>query len=63
MKIKRNASFKLFTYGKNKDKYKIRLRVTFNSQRLDLGTKCQLNNLEAWDVGNELVWAFLPTLS
>ena len=57
MKIKRNASFKLFTYGKNKDKYQIRLRVTFNSQRLDLGTNCQLNNLDAWDVGNELVKA------
>jgi len=55
MKIKRNASFKLFNYGKNKDKYQIRLRVTFNSQRLDLGTNCQLNNLEAWDAGNELV--------
>ena len=35
MKIKRNAAFKLFTYGKNKDKYQIRLRVTFNSQRID----------------------------
>ena len=57
MKIKRNASFKLFTYGKNRDKYQIRLRVTFNSQRLDLGTNCQLNNLEAWDAGNELVKA------
>ncbi len=57
MKIKRNASFKLFNYGKNKDKYQIRLRVTFNSQRLDLGTNCQLNNLEAWDAGNELVKA------
>ena len=55
MKIKRNASFKLFNYGKNKDKYQIRLRVTFNSHRLDLGTNCQLNNLEAWDAGNELV--------
>ena len=55
MKIKRNASFKLFNYGKNKDRYQIRLRVTFNSQRLDLGTNCQLNNLEAWDAGNELV--------
>ncbi len=44
MKIKRNAPFQLFNYGKNKDKYQIRLRVTFNSQRLDLGTNCQLNN-------------------
>lgn len=57
MKIKRNASFKLFNYGKNKDKYQIRLRVTFNSHRLDLGTNCQLNNLEAWDAENELVKA------
>lgn len=57
MKIKRNASFKLFNYGKNKDKYQIRLRVTFYSQRLDLGTNCQLNNQEAWDAVNELVKA------
>lgn len=55
MKIKRNASFKLFTYGKNKDKYQIRLRVTFNSQRIDLGTNCQINFLGAWDNENELV--------
>ena len=55
MKIKRNAAFKLFTYGKNKDKYQIRLRVTFNSQRIDLGTNCQINFLGAWDKENELV--------
>ena len=55
MKIKRNAAFKLFTYGKNKDKYQIRLRVTFNSQRIDLGTNCQINFLGAWDTENELV--------
>ena len=57
MKIKRNASFKLFNYGKNKDKYQIRLRVTFNSQRIDLGTGCQVNNLYAWDEENGLVKA------
>ena len=57
MKIKRNASFKLFNYGKNKDKYQIRLRVTFNGQRLDLGTNCQLNNIEAWNAEDELVKA------
>ena len=55
MKIKRNAAFKLFTYGKNKDKYQIRLRVTFNSQRIDLGTNCQINFLGAWNTENELV--------
>ena len=57
MKIKRNASFKLFTYGKNKDKYQIRLRVTFNSQRLDLGTNCQVNSQVAWDAVEERVKA------
>ena len=60
MKIKRNAAFKLFTYGKNKDKYQIRLRVTFNSQRIDLGTNCQINFLGAWDTENELVREKLP---
>ena len=49
MKIKRNAAFKLFAYGKNKDKYQIRLRVTFNSQRIDLGTGCQIALIDAWD--------------
>ncbi len=47
MKIKRNAAFKLFAYGKEKNKYQIRLRVTFNSQRLDLSTGCQVNTLNA----------------
>ena len=55
MKIKRNAAFKLFAYGKNKDKYQIRLRVTFNSQRIDLGTGCQIALIDAWDEGEELV--------
>ena len=55
MKIKRNAAFKLFAYGKEKNKYQIRLRVTFNSQRLDLSTGCQVNTLNAWDKDNELV--------
>ena len=55
MKIKRNASFKLFTYGKNKDKYQIRMRVTFLGQRLDIGTGCQINSPSVWDETLELV--------
>lgn len=55
MKIKRKASFKLFTYGKNKDRYQIRMRVTFLGQRLDIGTGCQVNSPNAWDETTELV--------
>ena len=55
MKIKRKASFKLFTYGKNKDRYQIRMRVTFLGQRLDIGTGCQVNSQNAWDETTELV--------
>lgn len=49
MIIKHKCSFKLFTYGKLKDKHQIRLRVTFNSQRIDLGTGCQIYDLKYWD--------------
>ena len=55
MKIKRNVSFKLRTYGKNNDLFQIRLRTTFNSQRLDLKTGCQINKKSAWDEEAELV--------
>ena len=49
MKIKRNVSFKLRAYGKNNDFFQIRLRTTFNSQRLDLKTGCRLVDQKAWD--------------
>ena len=55
MKIKRNVAFKLRAYGKNNDLFQIRLRTTFNSQRLDLKTGCQINNKSAWDEEAELV--------
>ena len=55
MKIKRNVSFKLRAYGKNNDLFQIRLRTTFNSQRLDLKTGCQINKKSAWDEEAELV--------
>ncbi len=49
MNIRHKCSFKLFTYGKNKDKHQIRLRVTFNSQRIDLSTGCQIYDRKYWD--------------
>ena len=55
MKIKRSAAFRLFAYGKDKSKYQIRFRVSFNSQRIDLSTGCQVSSLKWWDEENELV--------
>jgi len=55
MKIKRSAAFSLFAYGKDKSKYQIRFRVSFNSQRIDLSTGCQVSSLKWWDEENELV--------
>ena len=55
MKIKRNAAFRLFAYGKDKNRYQIRFRVTFNSKRLDLKTGCQLVDAKAWDDEAQLV--------
>ena len=55
MKIKRNISFKLRIYGKDSNLFQIRLRTTFNGNRLDLKTGCQINDRKAWDEDNELV--------
>ena len=55
MKIKRNITFKLRVYGVDEDLFQIRLRTTFNSQRIDLKTGCQINNREAWDEKEQLV--------
>ena len=55
MKIKRSAAFSLFAYGKDKIKYQIRFRVSFNGQRIDLSTGCQLSSPLYWDDEKELV--------
>lgn len=55
MNIKHRCSFKLFTYGKLRDKHQIRLRVTFNSQRIDFSTGCQIYDLNYWDSKHEQV--------
>ena len=49
MNIRHKCLFKLFTYGKNKDRHQIRLRVTYNCQRIDLSTGCQILDLDYWD--------------
>ena len=55
MNIKHRCSFKLFTYGKLRDKHQIRLRATFNSQRIDISTGCQIYDLNYWDSKHEQV--------
>ena len=55
MNIKHRCSFKLFTYGKLRDKHQIRLRVTFNAQRIDISTGCQIYDLNYWDSKHEQV--------
>ena len=55
MKIKRKIAFRLFAYGKDKNRYQIRMRVTFNCQRVDLATGCQIADIEFWDAEGECV--------
>ena len=51
----RNIALKLRAYGKDNDLFQIRLRTTFNGQRLDLKTGCQINDKTAWDESTQLV--------
>ena len=55
MEIRYNITFNLRTYGKNRDKHQIRMRVTFNGQQLDFATGSILVDKEAWDVQTETV--------
>ena len=55
MILKRQISFKLRPYGKDKTVYQIQMHVTFNAQRARFSTGCQVNSLKAWDSENELV--------
>ena len=55
MKIKRNIAFKLRVYGKDSNLFQIRIRTTYNGQRLDLKTGCQINDREAWNEAEQLV--------
>ena len=49
MEIKRTISFKIRAIGKNKDIFQIRMRVSFNAQRIDFKTGHSLNDIYYWD--------------
>lgn len=49
MRIKRNIAFKLRAYGKEGTLFQIRLRTTFNGQRFDIKTGCQISDKDFWD--------------
>lgn len=55
MEIRHNITFNLRSYGKNRDKYQIRMRVTFNGQQLDFATGSILTDRNAWDSSTETV--------
>ena len=55
MKLKRTFSFRLFAYGKDTKRYQIRLRVTFNCNRMDYSTGCQVSSPDWWDEATEFV--------
>ena len=55
MEIKHTISFKLRTSGLQVGKYQIRLRISFNGFRHDVGTGCVLLDRNAWDEKAELV--------
>ena len=55
MEIRHNITFNLRAYGKNRDKYQIRMRVTFNGQQLDIASGSTIVIKEAWDDKLELV--------
>jgi len=55
MIIRRNIAFKLRAYGKDGNIFQIRLRTTFNGQRFDIKTGCQIHDKAFWDDGAGLV--------
>ena len=49
MDIKRRISFKTRAIGKDKNIFQIRMRVSFNSQRIDFKTGHSILDLDYWD--------------
>ena len=49
MEIKRKISFKIRAIGKNRDIYQIRMRVSYNSHRIDFKTGCSLVDKSFWN--------------
>ena len=55
MDIKRRISFKTRAIGKDKNIFQIRMRVSFNSQRIDFKTGHSILDLDYWDNSTGLV--------
>lgn len=55
MYIKHNILFRLFSYGKKKDRFQIRMRVSFLGHRLDFATGYYINSPQLWDPETGLV--------
>ncbi len=55
MKIKYNIAFKLRPYGVDKNLFQIRIRATFNGERIDMATGCKINDKSSWDEKEQLV--------
>ena len=49
MDIKRKYNFSLKPYGKNKEYYLIRLRVSYPGNRVDFSTGCNVLTEDAWN--------------
>lgn len=55
MKIKHKISLGIRPYGKEKSIQQIRVRVTFDCQRIDFATGCRLIDKSAWDHESQMV--------
>lgn len=55
MIIRHSILFRLFTYGKKRDRFQVRMRVSFFGYRLDVGTGCHIRTKDSWDYEGECV--------
>lgn len=55
MEIKRKYNFSLKPYGKNKDYYLIRLRVSYPGNRVDFSTGCNVLSEDAWNAETQRI--------
>ncbi len=55
MKLKYTISFSIRPYSKERNVYQIRIRASFNCQRIEAATGCQLTTADAWDKDSQLV--------
>ena len=55
MEIKRKYNFSLKPYGKNKEYYLIRLRVSYPGNRVDFSTGCNVLSEDAWNADTQRI--------